>query len=80
YGLYCGLAITVLTDRSHPLKICARDNLRYRRVWVLSLTGRLFPMVGMPRSNTVIQSPRFTDRGVLTPLTALFDAFMLSIS
>ncbi|MCU7882527.1 MAG: hypothetical protein KZQ60_19885, partial [Candidatus Thiodiazotropha sp. (ex Lucinoma aequizonata)] len=33
YGLYCGLAITVLTDRSHPLKICARDNLRYRSVY-----------------------------------------------
>lgn len=25
-----GLAITVLSDRSHPLKICARDNLCYR--------------------------------------------------
>ncbi|MEW8063291.1 MAG: hypothetical protein AB2797_09255, partial [Candidatus Thiodiazotropha sp.] len=35
YGLYCGLAITVLTDRSHRLKICARDNLRYRP-WLMA--------------------------------------------
>ena len=27
------LAITVLTDRGHPFKKCARDNLRYRWGW-----------------------------------------------
>jgi len=31
FGLYCGLAITVLTDRGHPLKKCAKNNLRYLR-------------------------------------------------
>ncbi|MEW8214742.1 MAG: IS481 family transposase, partial [Candidatus Thiodiazotropha endolucinida] len=36
YGLYCGLAITVLTDRSHRLKKCARDNLRYQGVFISS--------------------------------------------
>ena len=29
FGLYSGLAITVLTDRGHPIKKFSKDNLRY---------------------------------------------------